>query len=75
MFLSSIFACIFAASFLLCSDKGNHRVLAQDGGHDLFTALTQLEILWQNDIKIVGVMEKLVKRMDRASNALKMYVV
>ncbi len=73
-FLKSVFACIFAASLLLYSYRGRPQVLAEVGGHDLFTSLAQLEILWQNDIKMVAVMERLVERMDRASNALKMYV-
>ena len=74
LFPNSILAFIFVASLLLYSDRGRPQVLAEVGGHDLFTSLAQLEILWQNDIKVVGVMERLIKRMDRASNALKMYV-
>merc|ERR1712223_297310 len=47
---------------------------ASVGGHDLFTSLAQLEVLWTNEMKVVDLMENAIKKMESASNALKGYV-
>ena len=46
---------------------------ASVGGHDLFTSLAQLEVLWKNEMKVVDLMENAIKKMESASNALKEY--
>ena len=42
------------------------------GGQDLFTSLAQLEVLWQNDIKVVKQMEETIEKMEKAIGTLKM---
>jgi len=44
------------------------------GGHDLFTSLAQLEVLWKNEMQVVDVMENAIKKMESATNILKDYV-
>ena len=46
-------------------------VFANVGGHDLFTSLAQLEVLWQNDREVVTVMEDAIRKMESATQALK----
>ena len=46
-------------------------VFAEVGGHDLFTSLAQLEILWHNEIKIVNLMEEMIMKMERAKRSLR----
>jgi hypothetical protein len=41
------------------------------GGHDLFTSLAQLEVLWHNDRTVVNQMVQTIEKMDKASKALK----
>ena len=41
------------------------------GGHDLFTSLAQLEVLWKNEMQVVNVMENAIEKMEKATNALK----
>ena len=41
------------------------------GGHDLFTSLAQLEVLWKNEMQVVDVMENAIKKMESATNILK----
>ena len=50
------------------------RANATVGGHDLFTSLAQLEVLWKNEMQIINTMESAIKKMESASNALKQYV-
>lgn len=40
------------------------------GGHDLFTSLAQLEVLWHNDREVVKDMEVMIKKMDKAKKSL-----
>jgi len=40
------------------------------GGHDLFTSLAQLEVLWHNDREVVKDMESIIKKLDELKNAL-----
>ena len=73
--LNRINPCIFIAGLLLCNDNWMYQVFGKWGGHDLFTSLAQLEVLWHNEIKVVGLMEKIIKKVDAvngASSALKM---
>lgn len=46
---------------------------ASVGGHDLFTSLAQLEVLWQNEMEVVKAMEGAISKMDAAQKALKEY--
>ena len=46
-------------------------VIADVGGHDLFTSLAQLEVLWHNDREVVSVMEDAIGKMESATQALK----
>ena len=46
-------------------------VIANVGGHDLFTSLAQLEVLWHNDREVVSVMEDAIGKMESATLALK----
>ena len=46
-------------------------VIADVGGHDLFTSLAQLEVLWHNDREMVSVMEDAIGKMESATQALK----
>lgn len=48
---------------------------ADVGGHDLFTSLAQLEVLWHNDKSAVAIMEQAIKKLDETSQALKEYVL
>lgn len=40
------------------------------GGHDLFTSLAQLQVLWQNDQEVVKDMEKMIPKLDKAKKSL-----
>ena len=40
------------------------------GGHDLFTSLAQLEVLWYNEIEIIKVMERAITNMEKATKSL-----
>lgn len=40
------------------------------GGHDLFTSLAQLEVLWHNDRQVVKDMENTIKKLDKVKKAL-----
>jgi hypothetical protein len=44
------------------------------GGHDLFTSLAQLEVLWHNDRQIVKDMEALLGKNDNLTQTMKRYV-
>ena len=59
-----VVACILIATFSL-------PVNASVGGHDLFTSLAQLEVLWKNEMQIINTMEDAIRKMETASNALK----
>lgn len=67
-----IISYICIASLLLCNDNWVYQVLGEVGGHDLFTSLAQLEVLWHNEIKVVSLMERIIKKMDSAPSALKL---
>ena len=56
---------------LLGNNNCVYPVFGDVGGHDLFTSLTQLEILWHNEIKVVGLMEKMIQKMSRTPKAIK----
>ena len=43
---------------------------ADVGGHDLFTSLAQLEVLWQNEMEVVKVMKDTIEKLHEASSAL-----
>lgn len=43
---------------------------ADVGGHDLFTSLAQLEVLWQNEMEVVQVMQDTLNKLDKAKAAL-----
>ena len=43
---------------------------AEVGGHDLFTSLAQLEVLWKNEMKVVQVMQDTLEKLDKAKAAL-----
>ena len=47
-------------------------IKADIGGHDLFTSLAQLDVLWKNEMDIIKVMEGAITKMDKATNALKL---
>ncbi len=47
---------------------------ADVGGHDLFTSLAQLEVLWKNEMEIVPIMQEAIVKMERATKALQSYV-
>ena len=40
------------------------------GGHDLFTSLAQLEVLWYNEIETIKVMERAITNMEKATKSL-----
>ena len=44
--------------------------VADVGGHDLFTSLAQLEVLWHNEMEIVKVMKDTIEKLHKASSAL-----
>ena len=66
------------AVFFKCSllfmliDKKSNIVVAEFGGQDLFTSLAQLEVLWQNERKVVQQMENTIEKMETALQSLKM---
>ena len=43
---------------------------AEFGGHDLFTSLAQLEVLWKNDREVVKDMQSMIGKLDRAKKSL-----
>ena len=43
---------------------------AEVGGHDLFTSLAQLEVLWRNEMKVVQVMQDTLQKLDDAKATL-----
>jgi hypothetical protein len=45
-------------------------VAADFGGHDLFTSLAQLEVLWKNEREVVEDMKDIIKKLDRAKKSL-----
>ena len=57
--------------FMLIVKKSNI-VVAEFGGQDLFTSLAQLEVLWQNERKVVQQMENTIEKMETALLSLKM---
>ena len=59
-----VVACILIATLSL-------PVNASVGGHDLFTSLAQLEVLWKNEMQMIKTMEDAIRKMETASNALK----
>ena len=40
------------------------------GGHDLFTSLAQLEVLWFNELESIKVMERAIINMEKATKSL-----
>ena len=40
------------------------------GGHDLFTSLAQLEVLWFNELESIKVMERTILNMEKATKSL-----
>ena len=52
--------------------KKSNIVVAEFGGQDLFTSLAQLEVLWQNERKVVQQMENTIEKMETALQSLKM---
>lgn len=62
----------FLIIFLSLLDVGFVR--AAFGGHDLFTSLAQLEVLWKNDQEVVKEMEKTVVKLERAKKSLQSYI-
>jgi hypothetical protein len=44
--------------------------VADFGGHDLFTSLAQLEVLWKNEREVVEDMKDIIKKLDRAKTSL-----
>jgi len=53
---------------LVLSILGN--VEAAFGGHDLFTSLAQLEVLWHNEREVVKDMQNIIKKLDKAKKSL-----
>lgn len=49
------------------------QVKADVGGHDLFTSLAQLEVLWKNEMEIVEVMKTAIAKMEIATEAMNKY--
>ena len=45
--------------------------LADYGGHDLFTSLAQLEVLWHNDREVVQKMEDTIDMLENAAKSLR----
>ena len=41
-------------------------------GHELFASLLELEILWQNDIEVINVMERVVHKWEDSPNVFKL---
>ena len=67
------FTCLISLYFFGGGDHQTNTyvgVSAEVGGHDLFTSLAQLEVLWHNELKIVSLMERMVKKIDRAKASL-----
>jgi len=65
---------IFVMNCLSLFDLQWKTVKAEHGGHDLFTSLAQLEVLWQNDIKVVAQMEESIRKMEKTIKTFKSYV-
>ena len=63
--------CKCSMLFMLIVKKSNI-VVAEFGGQDLFTSLAQLEVLWQNERKVVQQMESTIEKMETALQSLKM---
>ena len=62
--------CTFITLFSFNNEK--NLAIAVFGGHDLFTSLAQLEVLWQNDKIVVNQMEEVIKKMEKAVGVLKL---
>ena len=45
--------------------------IADVGGHDLFTSLAQLEVLWKNEMEVIELIKDTIEQIDKASIALK----
>ena len=63
--------CKCSLLFMVIVKKSNI-VVAEFGGQDLFTSLAQLEVLWQNERKVVQQMENTIEKMETALQSLKM---
>ena len=63
---------IFVLNCLSLFDVQWKAVKAELGGHDLFTSLAQLEVLWQNDIKVVAQMEESIRKMEKTIKTFKL---
>ena len=63
------------AFLLLLTLVTPHNIKANVGGHDLFTSLAQLEVLWHNEHEIIKLMENAISKMERATKALKDYIL
>ena len=48
-----------------CAVDESHYVLGDIGGHAIFASLSQLDMLWHNEIKIAKSIEKLVANSSR----------
>ena len=55
--------CVIVSGLLLI-------VKADFGGHDLFTSLAQLEVLWKNEIEVVKDMQSMIGKLERAKKSL-----
>ena len=62
---------MFSLNLLLTLNIQRVIVGAEYGGHDLFTSLAQLEVLWKNDINVVQQMEKLIMKLETTISTLK----
>ena len=65
MFILLIAALNYLSLYDIPVVKGEH------GGQDLFTSLSQLEVLWHNDIKVVKQMEEAIRKMETTINTFK----
>jgi hypothetical protein len=61
---------IILLSFTICLFSLAPNVAADFGGHDLFTSLAQLEVLWKNEREVVEDMKDIIKKLDRAKTSL-----
>ncbi len=66
---SLIFVTFFVVLLILPEN-----VRSDFGGHDLFTSLAQLEVLWHNDREVVKEMENTIVKLERAKKSLERQV-
>ena len=58
---------LFLVTFLLILPED---VRSDFGGHDLFTSLAQLEVLWHDDREVVEEMQNTIVKLERAKQSL-----